>query len=109
MPVFVDGVDANVGYGPASPAAPAIGTGGTIPTTGFGLSRVNPGGAVTGIILAPGTRPLQQVWVVNESANTVTFAASGSNVADGSTSAIAATTARLFVWDPGTNLWYRAA
>lgn len=95
-----------------SAAAPAVITGGTINTAGLGSSRVSPAGAVTGVILQPGTFPGQEVWVVNEAvaANTVTFAASGtSNVADGAAAAIAGLTARKFVWDSVQLLWYRAA
>lgn len=107
MPAFVDGLCAEYGQGPPSSTAPVLATGGTI-STGYGLSRVAPAGAVTGVILAPGNRLLQQVWVSNESAFTITFAAAAvSNVADGAGSAIPANTARLFVWT--NNLWYRAA
>jgi hypothetical protein len=95
-----------------SSSAPAIANSGTITTAGVGVARVAPGEAVTGIILQAGTTPGQEIWVINESAagNTVTFAASGtSNVADGAGSAIAGLTARKFVYDTSTNLWYRAA
>ncbi len=95
-----------------SASAPAITNGNTITTTGVGVARVAPGGAVTGIILQSGVFPGQEVWVVNEAtgANTVTFAAAGtSNVADGASAALAGLTARKFVWDGATSLWYRAA
>lgn len=95
-----------------SATAPAIATSGTITTAGVGVARVSPAAAVTGIILQAGTIPGQEVWVVNEAAaaNSVTFAAAGtSNVADGAGAAIAGVTARKFVWDSGTSLWYRAA
>ena len=69
---------------------------------------------MNGIILAPGVIAGQEVWVVNESAaaNSVTFAAyTTSNVADGdgTSNPIVGKTARKFVWDSGTSLWYRAA
>jgi hypothetical protein len=95
-----------------SSTAPAIANSGTITTAGVGVARVAPGGAVTGIVLQAGTTPGQEVWVVNEStgANSVTFAASGtSHVSDGAGSAIAGLTARKFVYDTSTSLWYRAA
>ncbi len=93
-----------------SSSAAALTNGALINTSGVGVARVNPGGAVTGIILQQGSLPGQQCWVVNESANSVTMAASGtSNVADGTSDVIAAQTARLFVWDAVTSLWYKAA
>jgi hypothetical protein len=95
-----------------SATAPAITNGATITTTGVGVARVAPGGAVTGIILQAGVFPGQEVWVVNEAAaaNSVTFAAAGtSGVADGASAAIAGLTARKLVWDGSTSLWYRAA
>lgn len=94
-----------------SPTAPAVTTGGTINTAGLGSSRVSPAGAVTGVILQPGTVPEQEVWVINEAvaANTITFAAAvTSNVADGAGSALAGLVARKFVWDSIQLLWFRA-
>lgn len=80
---------------------------GTIATSGVSVARVNPSGAVTGMILGAGAQGGQQVQVVNESSNTLTFAASGtSNVADGVSDVIAANAAKEFVWDSGTSLWY---
>lgn len=96
----------------ASAAAAAIVNGNTISTAGVGIARVAPAAAVTGIVLQAGTFSGQQVWVVNEAAaaNSVTFGASGvSAVADGTSDVIAGLTARLFVWDSITFLWYRAA
>jgi hypothetical protein len=67
------------------------------------------GGPVTGIILAPGSWTSQPWTIVNKSAGSVTFAASGtSNVADGAGDVIAAGTAATFVWDTPAALWYRA-
>lgn len=92
----------------SSPAATT--TGGTITTSGKGTTKTSPAGNITGVILAAGGNDGQQVTVINESAFTVTFAASGtSHVADGASDVIAATSARLYTWDSNTNLWYRAA
>lgn len=93
-----------------STTAAALTNGGTITSSGVGIARINPAAAVTGIILQAGTNQGQLVWVINEAAaaNSATFAASGSNVADGSGSALAGVTARQFVWDTSTSLWYRA-
>lgn len=96
----------NVGQ---SASAPAIATNGTVTTAGVAEARLAPAGAVTGIILQAGTTAGQMCMVVNQSAaaNTVTFAASGtSNVADGTGSVIAGLTARLFIWNSATSLWY---
>jgi len=82
----------------------------TLTTAGQPLVRCAPSGAVTGIILQAGTSRGQYCVVENNSAFTITFAASGtSNVADGVSDVIAANTCRLFVWDANTNLWFRAA
>lgn len=91
-----------------SSTAPVITNGTTIATATVGTARVAPAGAVTGIILAAGTVAGQTVAVINESANTVTFAAPGtSNVADGTGAVIAGSRAMAFLWDSQTNLWYR--
>ena len=82
----------------------AIGTSG-----GYQSVRVTAAAAVTGIILAPGTKPGQEVTVVHEgaAANTITFAAAGtSNVADGASDVITGPSARTFIWDAVTALWY---
>ena len=90
-----------------SATAVAVATSGTIATVGLDTSRVAPTAAVTGVILASGTFAGQSVTVINESAFSVTFAASGtSHVADGTSDVIAATNARTFRWDTGTSLWY---
>lgn len=95
-----------------SATAPAVANAGTITTTGVGVARVAPGGAVTGIILQSGVVPGQSCWVINEAAgaNSITFAASGtSHVADGVSDVLAGLTARLFIWDSVTALWYKSA
>jgi hypothetical protein len=91
-----------------SPSAPAIANSATI-ASNYTATRVSPAGAVTGIILAAGVFPGQLCTVVNEAAaaNTITFAAAAtSKVADGVSSVIAGLTARTFVWDSSTSLWY---
>ena len=81
---------------------------GTLTWTGPAMVTVAPTGNVTGIIVAVGTVAGQVLTVINESAFTVTFAASGtSHVADGTSDVIAALTARKFAWDANTSLWYR--
>jgi Pectate lyase superfamily protein len=95
-----------------SATAPATATSGTIATAGLGVSRVAPAGAVTSVVLQAGTVAGQTVTVVNESAaaNTITFntTPATAHVADSATEpAIAGLTARSFVWDSGTSLWYR--
>ena len=94
-----------------SATAPDPGAAGTIATTGVGIARVSPAAARTGIILAAGTYPGQEVFVLNEAvaANTLTFntTPATSKVANSATaSAIAGLTGRLFKWDSSTSLWY---
>lgn len=82
----------------------------TINTQALRFIRVTTTGAFTGIILQGANDYRSEITVINESANAITFAASGtSNVADGVADVIPALTARKFNWDNGTNLWYRAA
>lgn len=94
-----------------SATAPVIINGATIAVTSVGVARVAPAGAVTGVILAPGTVPGQSIAVINESAaiNTVTFAAAGtSNVADGVSAVLAGLRYMEFVWNSVTARWYRS-
>lgn len=93
--------------GDASSAIAPI-SNGTIPIT-TPLIRCAPAGNLTGLILTAGLFRGQEVTLANGSAFTMTFAASGSNVADGSTSAIPANCARKFTWDANAALWFRAA
>jgi hypothetical protein len=91
--------------------APTIATSGTISTAALGISRVTTGGAVTGVIMQAGTFAGQEVWVVNESANSITFAAvATSNVSNGVSGVIAALNGRKFVWDSLSTpaAWYPA-
>lgn len=94
-----------------SVTAPVITNGSTIDTS-VDISRVAPGGAVTGIILAAGTYPGQRVTVVNESAaaSTVTMATAGTSfVADGVTTVIPGLRASTFWWDSAAGRWFRTA
>jgi hypothetical protein len=100
--------NADLAYGQSS-SSPDPGAAGTIATASLVISRVNPAAARTGCILQPGTQSGQIVWVVNEAAaaNSITFdVAATSHVADGNGDAIVGLSARLFVWDSSTSLWY---
>lgn len=80
----------------------------TIPSTP-GQVRVTAAAAVAGLILQAGVKAGQRVTIIHEgaAANTLTFAASGtSNVADGTSDVITGPSARTFVWDAVTALWY---
>jgi hypothetical protein len=93
-------------------AATAISTASTIfPGTGTKpYVPVSSTGACTGLILGGGSVDGQLLVVVNTTAFSLTFAASGtSHVADGVSDVIPALTARSYYWDNGTSLWYRAA
>lgn len=82
-------------------------TGSTISTTTTGIARVNPSAAVTGIILQAGTINGQLCYVENQSAYLITFATSGSNVADasGGLSQVQPNTIRAFEWNSGLSEW----
>jgi hypothetical protein len=93
-----------------SATTPDPGAGGTIATASFGISRVTPAAARTGVILAAGTQPGQLVIVRNEAsqANAITFAASGtSNVADGTNDIILGGQDALYEWSSAASLWIR--
>lgn len=91
-----------------SPTATVITSSGTINTRSYGVVRVAPAAAVTGMILQTSLTDGQELTVVNESAFLVSFAVSGtSHVADGIAGAIAGLSSVAFVWDAGTSLWYR--
>lgn len=95
----------------ASGTVQTLTTGNTITVAANTSSvRVTAGAAVTGIILGAGTLGGQLLSVIHEgaAANTITFAASGtSNVADGTSDVITGPSARLYVWDSVTALWYK--
>jgi hypothetical protein len=88
----------------------AIITGGTIPTN-VGSVRVTTAGAVTGVIMQPGTRAGQICTVLHEgaAANTITMAAvATSNVSNGVLCVITGPAQKVFVWDPlsATPAWF---
>lgn len=76
-----------------------------------GVLVANPGASnFTGMILATPPQPGMVVWVVNRGTGSLTFAAAGtSNVADGVADVINGGTARGFVWDSASALWYKMA
>lgn len=76
----------------------------------YGAIPVTATANVAGLILQPPGSTWSQVTLVNQSAFTLTFAASGaSHVADGVSDIIPALTARMFTYDGNTSLWYPAA
>lgn len=97
-----------------SASAAAIATSGTATTSGVGVCRLSPVGAVTGCILQAGTRAAQEVWVINEAvaANTVSWAtAATSHIAGeaGGTFVLAGQKAQKFVWSSAVSLWFKAS
>lgn len=100
------------------PAGPLIGaantaattaTSGTIATAGLLISRSSPAGAITAVVLQPGTVDGQMVIVENDAiaANTITFAAAAtSNVSNGVSTVIAGLTSVAYIWNATTALWY---
>jgi hypothetical protein len=92
--------------------AQVITTGGTITVpANTSVVRVNPGAAVTGIILPTSTINGQILIVINiaVAANTVTFAtAATSHVADGTAAVITGPAMKVFVWDTTEGFWYHS-
>lgn len=90
-----------------TPTAPA--SLGTLATSANGVpivsARLNPAGDITGMIMQAGLFDGQRYEARNISTHTITFAASSSHVADGSTCVIAALTVCVFVWDATSSLW----
>jgi hypothetical protein len=81
---------------------------GSTVTTGSAALPVTASAAVSGLILQPPGTAWCQVTIVNQSAYSLTFAASGtSNVADGTSDVIAALTAATYIYDGNTSLWAR--
>jgi hypothetical protein len=93
---------------PSSAGAIVPGSGGTIATVNVASARFN-GAAVTGVIMAPGTIDGQEITIINEGTGSITFAASGSNVANGSANSVGAGTSCQYIWSTRTSLWYPAA
>ncbi len=93
---------------PQSAASQTLTNNATITTLNLTVIRVNEAGNVTGIIMQTAAAA-QDITVINESNATITFAASSSHVADGSTSAIPALCSRKFTWNTVAALWFRAA
>jgi hypothetical protein len=91
---------------PSSAGAIVPGSGGTIATANVASVRFSGAAAVTGVIMAPGTIDGQKIAIINEGAGSITFAASGSNVADGAGDTILGNTAKEFLWSTRTALWY---
>lgn len=91
----------------SSPTSPAIVTGNTIATSNFGVTRVTPAAAVTGIVLQTGDIDGQVITVLNQGAigSTISFDTDAtSNVARGLSVTIPGLSHMRFVWY-GTR-WY---
>jgi hypothetical protein len=88
--------------------AATVASNGTIGfSSGQGTYELTATGTVTGLIMGAGANPGQAVTLVNESAFTMTFAASGtSNVATGTSEVLGPGSARAYIW--ANSLWYPA-
>lgn len=65
------------------------------------------GAGVTGLILQKGAVDRQELTLLNNSSQTMTFAAAGtSNVQGGTGTAMLTDTAKKFIWEVGTALWW---
>lgn len=96
----------------AHKAFPADGTAATVLSNGNTINssasvvRVS-ASAITGLIIAPGTRTGQRLTIINVGAGSATFAATGtSNVADGASAVIATLTRMTLYWDALSAKWY---
>ena len=92
-----------------SAAAQQVNDGSTILTQNLRTVRVSATRASNGVILGRGYGRGQSVTILNEgaSANSIAFAAADvSHVAEGQSSVIAGMSARTYVWDEATRLWY---
>jgi len=91
-----------------STTAPVVNSGDMIMTQNVGEARVAPSASITNVILQAGIEPGQEVVIVNESVSgdSLTFAASGSHVAEAASLTIAGGTKVVLVWDSVTGLWY---
>ena len=88
--------------------AQTVSSGTTIATAGLVLARVTGTGTISNLALQAGAYSGQMVTVVNEGSVPLTLNIAGmSRVADGNLNVISANTARTFIWDSGTSLWYR--
>jgi polygalacturonase len=94
--------------GAVSLTAQTVSSGTTIATAGLVLARVTGTGTISNLALQAGAYSGQMVTVVNEGSVPLTLNTAGmSRVADGNLNIISANTARTFIWDAGTSLWYR--
>jgi hypothetical protein len=89
-------------------AAQALVTGNTITLPTSGLNKlVTCAAAVTGAIMTAGRFDGDEVCLLNNSANSCTFAAAGtSKVADGASAVIAANTSMRLVYSTSAALWF---
>lgn len=78
----------------------------TLPTSGV-TKLLSNAGAVVNIVMAAGRFDGEWVNLINTTANSITFNAAGSNVADGASAVIAANRAMTLIWSAIQNLWYR--
>ena len=82
----------------------------TITTANFGMVLLTTSGAYTGIILQAGTVDGQQIVLINNSGNTITWNATDttSHVKAASSNTLAANSAMRFTYDTGTSLWWKS-
>ncbi len=92
-----------------SATAVVIAASGAIATAGLDVSRLAPSAARTGIIMQAGTYAGQKCFVINESANILTYNATPATSLIANSAVVTtlpATSGRLFCWDSSTSLWY---
>jgi hypothetical protein len=106
------GVRLNVAGPLSSPCAnsQSVADNGTITLPAAGINQLvatSSAANKTGAILTAGRYDGDQVCLINTSANSITFAASGtSHVADGTSAVLAATSSMRLVWSSTASLWF---
>jgi hypothetical protein len=103
---FADSGVSNAGAIASSPTLAVPASGVAVGTIRCQPAAPSPASSCLSAVLTASTSP---VFDESSAANTITFASGGTiNVADGTSSVVAGLTARTFVWNAATSLWYPA-
>jgi hypothetical protein len=84
--------------------AQSLTNGSTITISGPRVKVTN-SAAVTGIIMTAGTTEGQTIFLYNQGSNSITFAASGSNVRNGSNIILSGGHTCIMIWDASGPSW----
>lgn len=90
----------------ATGQTPTLATGDTVACNRSTLYRFTTAGAITGVLMDRGVTHGQLFFLLNTSANSLTFASSATSlVADGANVTIPANRMGIFIWDGLLSLW----